>query len=237
MSDHSNAGPPYPLHPHLTTFPAAHLALTEPDGLLAVGGDLSRERLLNAYQQGIFPWFSDDQPILWWSPDPRCVIYPRQLKVSRSMKKVLRKGEYRITFDSAFEHVMRACAAPRDDQQGTWITEEMFQAYSALHRQGDAHSVECWHQGKLVGGLYGIAIGQVFFGESMFSHRSNASKAAFITLVEQLIEWDYQLIDCQLQSEHLESLGAQAIPRTTFLEQLNIHCQADPSRQAWDTRQ
>ncbi len=233
MSDGSNSDPPYLLHPTHTTFPDPRLALTEPDGLLAVGGDLSRKRLLSAYQQGIFPWFSDDQPILWWSPDPRCVIYPPLLNVSRSMRKVLRKSEYRITFDSAFKEVMRACAAPRSDQQGTWITEEMFQAYSELHRQGDAHSVECWYQDELVGGLYGIAIGQVFFGESMFSHRSNASKAAFITLVEQLIEWDYQLIDCQLQSEHLESLGAQAIPRTTFLEQLNIHCQAAPNNQAW----
>ncbi|MCF6219034.1 MAG: leucyl/phenylalanyl-tRNA--protein transferase [Gammaproteobacteria bacterium] len=233
MSDQLHIGPPFLLHQHHTIFPDPNLALTEPDGLLAVGGDLSRKRLLSAYQQGVFPWFSDQQPILWWSPDPRCVVYPQQLKVSRSMNKTLRKGEYTITLDNAFEHVMRECAAPRGDQQGTWITDEMFQAYSELHRQGDAHSAECWYQDELVGGLYGIAIGRVFFGESMFSRRSNASKAAFISLVQQLIDWGYQLIDCQLQSDHLMSLGAVVIPRATFLQQLHMHCQQQPNENAW----
>ncbi len=227
-------GPPFLLYEHHTTFPDPNLALTEPDGLLAIGGDLSSERLLSAYQQGVFPWFSDDQPILWWSPDPRCVVYPQQLNISRSMKKVLRKGEYKITYDRAFEQVIRECAAPRDNQPNTWITEEMLQAYSELHRKGAAHSVECWHQGELVGGLYGVAIGQVFFGESMFSHRNNASKAAFITLTQQLIEWGYQLIDCQLHSDHLESLGAVMITRSRFLKLLDIHCRQQPGKHAWE---
>ncbi len=226
-------GPPFLLYEHHTIFPDPNLALTEPDGLLAIGGDLSSERLLSAYRQGIFPWFSDNQPILWWSPNPRCVVYPQQLNISRSMKKVLRKGEYQITYDSAFEQVMRECAAPRDGQPGSWITGEMLQAYSELHRQGAAHSVECWYQGELVGGLYGVAIGQVFFGESMFSRRSNASKAAFITLTQQLIEWGYQLIDCQLHSDHLESLGAVMIARPTFLQLLNTHCSQQPADNAW----
>lgn len=226
-------GPPFLLYEHHTIFPDPNLALTEPDGLLAVGGDLSSERLISAYQQGVFPWFSDNQPILWWSPDPRCVIYPQQLNISRSMKKVLRKGEYEMTYDRAFEQVIHECAAPRDSQRSTWITGEMLQAYSELHRKGVAHSVECWYQGELVGGLYGVAIGQVFFGESMFSRRSNASKAAFITLTQQLIEWGYQLIDCQLQSDHLESLGAVMIARPTFLQLLDSHCPQQPVDDAW----
>lgn len=233
MSNYFHIGPPFLLHNQHTIFPDPNLALTEPDGLLAIGGDLASERLLAAYQQGIFPWFSDGQPILWWSPNPRCIVYPKQLYISRSMKKVLKKGKYQITFDRAFDQVMRECAAPRDDQQGTWITEEMFHAYSKLHQQGHAHSAECWFEGELVGGLYGVAIGQVFFGESMFSRRSNASKAAFITLSQQLTNWNYQLIDCQLHSEHLESLGAIEIPRSEFLQQIRHLCLQIPDSDAW----
>jgi len=228
-------GPPFILNPHHIEFPSPHLALQEPDGLLAVGGDLHPDRLLAAYKQGIFPWFSDDQPILWWSPNPRCILLPEQLAISRSMKKVLKRGEYQTTIDQAFSEVMRRCAAPRDNQDGTWITQEMYRAYNQLHREGHAHSAECWWRGELVGGLYGIAIGQVFFGESMFSQRSNASKAAFITLVQQLISWGYQLIDCQVHTDHLESMGAIEIPRDVFLQKLNQLCHQAPLNSAWST--
>jgi leucyl/phenylalanyl-tRNA--protein transferase len=201
-------------------FPDVELALDEPDGLLAVGGDLSPARLLAAYSQGIFPWYSDGQPILWWSPNPRAVLYPAQLKISRSLRKRLRKQEYTITLDEDFDGVIQQCAAPRDKQQGTWITLEMQQAYRRLHAQGYAHSVEAWYQGELVGGLYGIALGRVFFGESMFSRRTDASKVAFVHLVRQLMRWDYLLIDCQVSSEHMSSLGAVNIPRHEFTRQL-----------------
>ncbi len=233
MSSELINGPPYILDPLTVDFPDANLALIEPDGLLAVGGDLTAERLLSAYSQGIFPWFSDEQPILWWSPNPRCVLFPDQLNISRSMKKILRRGEYQITVNEAFPKVMQQCAAPREGQDGTWITTEMHEAYIQLHRLGHAHSAECWHQGELVGGLYGIAIGQVFFGESMFSQRSNASKAAFITLVQQLIGWGYQLIDCQVHTDHLESLGAIEIQREQFLQSLNSLCRQKPCSNAW----
>ncbi len=224
------------MDPHHIDFPDARLAMDEPDGLLAVGGDLRVDRLLNAYRHGIFPWFSDDQPILWWSPDPRCVLFPEKLYTSRSMAKLLRQDKFTITVDEAFSEVMRQCAAPRADQDGTWITEEMFHAYCTLHQQGHAHSAECWYQGELVGGLYGVAIGQVFFGESMFSRVSNASKAAFITLTNQLIRWDYQLIDCQVETEHLLSLGAENIPREQFLQQLNQLSELSPAGHAWSSR-
>ena len=236
MNETAHSGPPYFLDAHHIEFPDARLALEEPDGLLAVGGDLRSDRLLNAYRHGIFPWFSDDQPILWWSPNPRCILPPDQLYSSRSMKKLLRKGQFEITLDAAFAEVMRQCAAPREDQDGTWITNEMFDAYSTLHAEGHAHSVECWQDGELVGGLYGIAIGQVFFGESMFSRCSNASKAAFITLVEQLIEWGYRLIDCQVETDHLLSLGAINIPREQFLQQLNLLCSKNIHPNAWKPR-
>lgn len=199
-------------------FPPVSQALRDPDGLLAVGGDLREERLIRAYENGIFPWYQDDQPILWWSPSLRMALRPAQLIISRSMGKVLRRGEYQVTLDQAFTQVIEHCALTREAYPGTWITPQMQEAYIALHRRGIAHSVEVWHEGVLVGGLYGIAMGQLFFGESMFSLRDNASKTGFIWLVKQLQVWQYQLIDCQVPSEHLRSLGAQDMPRAQFLE-------------------
>jgi len=205
-------------------FPDVNLALREPDGLLAVGGDLSTARLLAAYRQGIFPWYSEEQPILWWSPDPRSVLFPAALKVSRSLRKTLNQERFRVTLDQAFNAVIRACAEPRADSSGTWITAEMARAYADLHAEGAAHSVECWQDNRLLGGLYGVAIGRVFFGESMFSRVSNASKVAFCQLVRQLQAWDFGLIDCQVYSGHLASLGAEEIPRRRFVEYLDILC-------------
>jgi leucyl/phenylalanyl-tRNA--protein transferase len=202
-------------HPS-TPFPPVEQAETQPDGLLAVGGDLSMERLINAYRKGIFPWFSEGQPILWWSPDPRLVLFPDRLHVSRSLRKKLRRGVFTASLDQAFEQVIRACAAPRRDAAGTWILDPMIEAYTRLHRHHLAHSVEIWQDGELVGGLYGVALGRVFFGESMFSHRSDASKAALVHLVDHLSNWGYRLIDCQVRTEHLQSLGAEGIPRVEF---------------------
>ncbi len=195
------------------SFPDAELALREPNGLLAAGGDLSPQRLVAAYRRGIFPWYGDDQPILWWTPDPRTVLMPGAVRISRSLRKTLNKGVFEVTTDTAFERVIAACAAPRGDGEGTWITREMFNAYNRLHRLGWARSVECWHHGELVGGLYGVAIGRVFFGESMFSRMSDASKAALV----HLCRMDYELIDCQIESDHLFRLGAQTMPRPQFL--------------------
>ena len=188
--------------------------------MLAVGGDLSPARLINAYHHGIFPWFNDDQPILWWSPNPRAVLFPERLHISHSLKKVLGKKNFKITLDQNFEAVIQACAAPRREGSGTWITPEMYHAYVKLHRMGLAHSVEAWQKGKLVGGLYGVSLGRVFFGESMFSRVSNASKVAFVYLVKQLQQWQYALIDCQVSSEHLKRLGATDIKRKQFIELL-----------------
>lgn len=201
-------------------FPPPDLA--DEDGLLAIGGDLSPQRLLLAYSMGIFPWFSADEPILWWSPDPRFVMYPSELKVSKSMKQVLRRGKFNCTIDTCFREVITACQhQPRRGQYGTWITEEMLEAYCWLHEMGWAHSVEVWNQeGNLVGGLYGVSMGNCFFGESMFALESNASKVGYITLVRQLEEWGIGLIDCQIHTAHLESLGARLIPRYPFLQEL-----------------
>lgn len=209
---------PYWLDPNDPTasFPPVHLALRDPDGLLALGGDLSPERLLSAYRHGIFPWYSAGQPILWWSPDPRMVLRPDALKISRSLRKTLRKVAYRITLDRDFAAVMAACAEPRVDGQGTWITDDMTHAYQRLHALGHAHSVEAWQDGRLVGGLYGVALGRVFFGESMFARATDASKVAFVQLVRQLQRWDFVLIDCQVYTRHLASLGAAPIARTEF---------------------
>lgn len=216
---------PYWLNPYdPADFPDVALALRDPDGLLAVGGDLSVERLLAAYQRGIFPWYSGDQPILWWSPDPRSVLFPDKLHVSRSLRKVLRKQEYKVTFDTAFAEVIRACSQPRAGDPGTWITDEMQQAYIRLHQAEHAHSIEIWLNGKLVGGLYGIAIGKVFFGESMFSRVTDASKVAFVFLVRQLQRWQFGVIDCQIQSAHLDQFGAELIPRSEFTMLLNQFC-------------
>lgn len=202
-------------------FPPVELA--SPEGLLAIGGDLRCERLLEAYRHGIFPWFSEGQPILWWSPDPRAVLLPSELKIARSLRKILRRGAFRVTLDRAFSAVMHACAAPRrrNADGGTWITLEMIDAYCRLHEQGYAHSVETWLGDELVGGLYGVALGGAFFGESMFSRRSDASKVGFVHLVRQLQTWGYALIDCQLPSPHLSRLGAKTVRRRDFLLRLD----------------
>ena len=197
-------------------FPAVERAFAEPNGLLAAGGDLTPERLLRAYRQGIFPWFAPGQPILWWSPEPRTIIRPADLHVSRSMRKLMRQTHLRVEFDRDFPAVIAACAAPRQGASGTWITETMQSAYIELHRLGHAHCVEVYQDEHLVGGLYGIALGRVFFGESMFSRIDNASKLAFITLVQQLEQWGFELIDCQMPTDHLFSLGASSLPRAPF---------------------
>ena len=196
-------------------FPELESAMREPNGLLAAGGSLTPRRLIDAYTHGIFPWYGESDPILWWSPDPRLVLFPENLKISRSLKKSLRK-EYEIRTDADFEQVMRKCAEPRKDDAGTWISEEMISAYCALHDMGIAHSIETWMEGELVGGLYGVALGHVFFGESMFSRRTDASKIAFVHLVMQLRRWGYRMIDCQVRTSHLVSLGAVEIPRSEF---------------------
>ncbi len=200
-------------------FPPAHLATEE--GLLAVGGDLSPDRLLLAYKMGIFPWFSRGDPILWWSPDPRLVLYPQELKISRSLKKTMRKDHYKITMDQAFKRVITICAKIREDAgKGTWITSQMITAYCRLHRMGYAHSVETWCRGMLVGGLYGVSLGRSFFGESMFSTMSDASKVALVHLCRFLLAHDFNFIDCQLPNDHLARLGARQISRRDFLAQL-----------------
>jgi leucyl/phenylalanyl-tRNA--protein transferase len=209
------------LDPERIAFPPAEAALADPNGLLAAGGALSADWLQAAYRRGIFPWYEEGQPILWWNPDPRLVLFPDRLHVSRSLQKLIRKSPYVLTMDKDFPAVMAACAAPRRDSAGTWITAEMEQAYTELHRRGMAHSVEVWQGETLVGGLYGVALGRVFFGESMFSRRDNASKLAFVALVEQLQAWGFSLIDCQVDSEHLRSLGAEEIARHHFLELLD----------------
>jgi len=196
-------------------------ALRRPNGLLAAGGDLSPQRLLHAYRLGIFPWFSEGEPILWWSPDPRMVLFPNELTVSRSLRKALRKGVFQVRADTAFEQVMEGCRQPRPGQPGTWITEEMTQAYCRLHALGAAHSVETWRDGQLVGGLYGIALGHMFYGESMFSRESDASKAALVGLVGQLDSWGFGMIDCQMRTPLLASFAAREIPRSEFTRRMS----------------
>lgn len=214
-------------------FPDVSLALKEPNGLLAVGGSLTPRRLLTAYMQGIFPWYSQGQPILWWSPDPRAVLFPANIKVSRSMRKEIRAGRFQISVDQAFRDVIQACAQPRANSQGTWITSEIIEAYCHLHGIGLAHSVEAWYDGQLAGGLYGVALGKVYFGESMFSRVTNASKVAFIYLVHQLAAWNFEVIDCQIQSDHLRSLGSEDIRRTEFIGILQRSCHLPYERTAW----
>lgn len=214
-------------------FPNVAFALKEPNGLLAVGGNLTPRRLLTAYMQGIFPWYSQGQPILWWSPDPRAVLFPSRIKVSRSLRKEIRNGCFEITLDHSFREVIEACAQPRANSHGTWITPEITEAYCHLHNMGFAHSVEAWHDEKLVGGLYGIALGKVFFGESMFSRVANASKVAFVQLVQQLQEWGFVVIDCQIQSDHLRSLGSEDVRRAEFIRILNQHCHVPRERSSW----
>ncbi|MDO9188924.1 MAG: leucyl/phenylalanyl-tRNA--protein transferase [Sulfurimicrobium sp.] len=211
-----------PWLPQDPVFPPLESALAEPNGLLAAGGDLSPQRLLAAYRRGIFPWYAAGEPILWWSPDPRMVLFPDELKVSRSLRKTLKKRDYEVRVDTAFKVVMRNCAAPRDGQPGTWISEEMLAAYSRLHEMGLAHSVETWRDGELIGGLYGIALGKMFYGESMFSHATDASKIAFVHLVRQLERWNFGMIDCQMKTAHLASLGAREIARAEFVQRLSL---------------
>lgn len=204
-------------------FPPLEQALDDPAGLLAAGGDLSTERLLAAYRSGIFPWYSPGQPVLWWSPDPRAVLFPDEFRCSRSLGKTLRNGGFESAIDRDFRGVIEACAAPRPQSIGTWITPEMMDAYIELHRRGFAHSVETWREGQLVGGLYGVRLGSVFFGESMFSRERDASKVALARLVEACRAAGIVLIDCQMSSAHLESLGARCIPRSRFQTLVREH--------------
>jgi leucyl/phenylalanyl-tRNA--protein transferase len=211
------------LHRQEIWFPPLEEALDEPNGLLAFGGDLRPERILAAYRQGIFPWYQDGQPILWWSPEPRAVLFPAQIKISQSMRKVLRSDAFTISMDRDFDAVIEACAELNDKRSGTWITAPMRLAYGELHRLGHAHSIEVWQQDNLVGGLYGLGLGQVFFGESMFSRVDNASKLALIHLCAQLQEWGFAVLDCQVSSAHLLSMGACEIRRMEFQRLLRQH--------------
>lgn len=201
-------------------FPEVERALAEPNGLLAAGADLSLPRLLEAYRSGIFPWFANDQPILWWSPNPRTVLFPAEMKVSRSLARTMRNARFEVRADTAFDEVIEGCRQPRRGESSTWISEEMAAAYGALHRAGFAHSVEAWLDGDLVGGLYGVALGRAFFGESMFTRISNASKVALVALARQLERWGFGVIDCQMNTAHLASFGAREIPRAEFTRRL-----------------
>ncbi|MDP6377285.1 MAG: leucyl/phenylalanyl-tRNA--protein transferase [Pseudomonadales bacterium] len=217
-----------------TPFPDPSRA--DDDGLLAVGGDLSYERLLDAYAHGIFPWYSSP-PILWWSPNPRAVLRPGDVRIPRSLAKRLRNGGFMVTFDRAFAEVIRQCAAPRNDDSGTWITTGMQRAYMELHHQGFAHCVEVWREGELVGGLYGVSLGRMFFGESMFSRERDASKIAFVQLCRQLEAWEFNLIDCQLTNDHLVRLGAWEMPRNRFLEELAANRRLPSRVGSWDSHE
>jgi leucyl/phenylalanyl-tRNA--protein transferase len=197
-------------------FPPTSQALDNPPGLLAAGGDLSPARLLNAYRHGIFPWYSDDQPILWWSPAPRCVLHPQKVHLSRRLRRRYNQGQFSLSADRAFERVIEACAGPRRDHDGTWITNDMINAYIHLHELGVAHSVEVWLEDELAGGVYGLALGQVFFGESMFSNREDASKIGLVALCRQLQQWNFSLMDCQVSNPHLVSMGAEQVSRSEF---------------------
>lgn len=225
-----------PFNPH-EPFPEVETALTDPPGLLAVGGCLSTTRLAEAYRNGIFPWYSENEPLLWWSPDPRMVLWPEQLKISKSLGKRMRRGEFILSHDRDFNAVIDACANVRPGSKGTWITPEIKRAYNLLHEEGQAHSFEAWQSGQLVGGLYGIAIGRMFFGESMFHTVTDASKAAFVHACQCLSEWGYGLIDCQVHSEHLESLGARLIPRSEFMAALLKLRDESPASLAWASRE
>lgn len=214
-------------------FPPPDHALSEPNGLLAVGGDLSPERLLEAYTRGIFPWYEASQPILWWSPNPRAVLFPKQVHISKSLRKTLRRRTFQVTVDRCFRDIMIHCATTaRRGQDGTWITPEMLEAYCEMHRLGYAHSIEVWHQQQLVGGLYGLAIGRVFFGESMFSTMTDASKTALVYLCRQLDDWGFAVIDCQVSNPHLLSLGAEEIDRAVFSRLLSEYT-GQVNEQCW----
>ena len=217
--------------PH--AFPPVEAAFDVPDGLLAAGGDLSEDRLLYAYSHGIFPWFSDGQPILWWSPDPRCILLPQSLRISRRSRRSLRKSDFTVSFNRAFAAVIDECAADRPGQEGTWITDEMNTAYCRLHETGWAHSIEIHQEDRLVGGLYGIAIGKAFFGESMFSREDNASKAAMLALCNVLQDHQFILLDCQVVSPHLVNMGAVTVERTEFTAMLSQACELPEKFAAW----
>ena len=214
-------------------FPPVDGALSEPDGLLAAGGDLTTPRLLAAYRQGIFPWYDDGQPLLWWSPDPRCVFQRGDLHVSRRLRKAIRSSTLEIRINTAFADVIAACAGPRPHQPGTWITADMQRAYVRLHNEGWAHSIEVWRDDELVGGLYGLAIGRAFFGESMFSKESNASKLALLTIDSLLADGRLGILDCQVRSQHLVTLGATAMPRKEFVARLAELCEPRAAFAAW----
>jgi leucyl/phenylalanyl-tRNA--protein transferase len=212
-------------------FPPAEQALDNPPGLLAAGGDLSPARLLNAYRHGIFPWYAEGEPILWWSPAPRCVLYPDGVHVSRRLRRRYNQGRFTLSADRAFEQVIRACAGPRPGQAESWITADMVDAYIRLHELGAAHSVEVWLHGALAGGIYGLALGRLFFGESMFSWHTDASKIALVALCRQLQRWDFSLLDCQVRNPHLENMGAVDISRAEFNRHLEHTAAADHWRQ------
>jgi leucyl/phenylalanyl-tRNA--protein transferase len=216
------------------TFPPVTAALKEPDGLLAAGGDLSPQRLQAAYRRGIFPWYSRGQPILWWSPDPRAVLFPAELKVSRSLAKSIRNAGFTVRFDTAFDAVIAACGDSKLRAEGTWIVREMRAAYCKLHELGLAHSVEVWHGQDLIGGLYGVALGRVFYGESMFSRQRDASKVALKFLCDELIRREFALIDCQMATAHLMSLGAKLVPRSEFIAALASHAQPPDPVGRWE---
>ena len=214
-------------------FPPPHLASEE--GLLAVGGDLTQKRLLLAYRMGIFPWFSNNEPILWWSPDPRLVLYPHEIKTSKTLKKIIKKEVFKVTMDLAFNEVINQCAQVRlKKNQGTWIIEDMIEAYCQLHESGFAHSVEVWRQGELAGGLYGVSLGKCFFGESMFTRINNASNIALVKLVDYLKKLSFDMVDCQVATEHLTRFGAREIPRKLFLEQLEKSLTAPTQKGKWE---
>ncbi len=238
MSDHESIHIPFWLNTQPVTFPPSELALKEPDGLLAVGGDLTPEWLLMAYSKGIFPWFNPGEPILWWTPNPRSVLFIDQLKIRRSLRqrinKLFKSGDFNVTFDTDFESVIRACSeVPRTGQEGTWITTEMLAAYQNLHKAGHAHSVEVWKNGELVGGLYGVAIGKMFFGESMFAKLNDASKIALVALCLQLKQWGFKLVDTQVETEHLNSMGAINISRKEFEALIAVQIQQTFEPRQW----
>ncbi len=217
MSDNPLPIPWLDEHDETTPLPDPETALSEPNGLLAIGASLSTQRLEAAYRAGIFPWFSEGEPILWWSPDPRAIIQPAHFHIARSLRRALRRNDYSVSWDCAFEQVLQGCAEPRADQLGTWITPAMQQAYIALHQAGLAHSLEIWRDEQLIGGVYGVSLGGAFFGESMFSRAPNASKMALAWLCRQINAWGFHLLDCQMPTEHLLSLGAECMPRKRFL--------------------
>ena len=226
-----------PLLQNPDDFPPVEKALLTPPGLLAAGGQLTPEWLLAAYSRGIFPWFTHGEPLLWWSLNPRLILLPEKIRVTRSLAKMIRKRHFDIRCDTDFAAVIHACAAPRAGAAGTWITPSIIEAYCRMHELGYAHSIESWHHGKLVGGLYGIALGRVFFGESMFSHESNASKVALVNLANRLYTHRYSLIDCQMDTKHLSSMGAHTISRNEFIRKLQHRITQQPLPGCWDDYQ